>query len=167
MTFTPFAATIGNLIPPLPVADGGTGLTASPITVALGGTGATTAAAALAALGGMVLQAATALAGYTVVNSTGNIITWTAPNDGAMHVAVVPNLLRITSNQTGGQIQLHTNAPDGTANVIQFFAGGGTAGLSRQGNLVTLVQPGTAVTLSQDTAMSAGAAVLWAQIWGA
>lgn len=42
MVFTPFTPTIGGVIPPLPVSQGGTGLTASPITIPLGGTGITT-----------------------------------------------------------------------------------------------------------------------------
>jgi hypothetical protein len=42
MTFHPFGSTIGNLPSPLPVANGGTGLTTSPITPPLGGSGLTT-----------------------------------------------------------------------------------------------------------------------------
>ena len=40
---------------------------------------------AAVAVTGMAKLAGTAAAGYTLVNSTGTIISWTAPNDGAMH----------------------------------------------------------------------------------
>lgn len=42
MVFTPFTPTIGGVVPPLPVSQGGTGLAASPITIPLGGTSQTT-----------------------------------------------------------------------------------------------------------------------------
>ena len=51
MPFTPWAPTIGNIVPPLPASQGGTGQTSLPLTVANGGTGATSVATALAGLG--------------------------------------------------------------------------------------------------------------------
>jgi hypothetical protein len=71
VAFYPVAPTIGNISPPLPAADGGTGQTSLPLTVANGGTGAANSLAALQALDGMV-QAAT----YTQLG----IVAWNYPS---------------------------------------------------------------------------------------
>lgn len=132
--------------------------------IANGGTGQATAAAALAALGAPVLQAATAVAGYTLVNGTGNIVTWTPPSDSALHMFNVIAVLHVTSAETGGSIQITWSTPDGTSTTTSVFAGGqtGVQSFSQQ----KLCQAGTAVTVAQNTALTAGAAVAWVQLWG-
>ena len=127
-------------------------------------------ATALANIGGMVKQAATAAAGYTLVNGTGTVISWTVPNDGALHAAVIPVSLVVTTGETGGQILLNYTTPDGTARTTNYVSAGLAAGFYGPSSAqfqTLLCAPGSTVSLTQNTALTAGAAKLWAQIWGA
>ena len=152
MGFVSFVPGIGNITPPLPVIDGGIG--------------ATTAAAGLANLGGLGLQATTGAAGFALQNGTPNILTWTAPNDGNLHRVVILGNLIVTSAETGGAIGVtNLTSPSGANHSPGLSAGG--VGVS----LVTytqsfFVEAGTTVTLAQTSALTAGAAVFWADIWG-
>jgi hypothetical protein len=115
----------------------------------------------------MTNVAATSAAGYTLVNGTGTILSWTAPNDGALHRVMVVGTLHVTSAETGGTINVNFTAPDGTsgANQALFSAshGGGVFGPDKPGTLI--VQAGTVVSVQQGSALTVGAAVLWAEIW--
>lgn len=119
------------------------------------------------------LQATTATnnpTGYALVNGTGNIISWTAPNDGLQHRVLIFAGLHVTSGETGGQISVTYTMPDGTvATTAQIIAGGqgtGTYATSPTGPCLLMIEGGTAVAVKQNTALSGGAAVLWAEIWG-
>ena len=121
----------------------------------------------LTLLAGMSLVAATPVAGYTLVNGTGTIISWTPPNDGLLHRAVCVNTLDVTSGETGGLIQVTFKAPDGTSSTQQLQAAGQTTGIHAGSlNLPGIVQAGQAVTVAQNSALSGGAAVFWCEIWG-
>jgi hypothetical protein len=126
------------------------------------------AASALAApLAGLALQAATPLAGFALQNATPNILTWTAPADGQQHRVLVLGEVRVTSAQTGGAIGLTFTYPDGSASPsASVNAGGSGTGYHGLANSVFLVAPGTTVTLAQTSAQSAGAAILYAELWG-
>lgn len=152
MSFTPLGPTIGSIAPPLPVADGGTG--------------ATTAAAGLAALGGIVQQSATPAAGVALVNGTPGILTWTSPNDGKLHVAMVLGLLNVSVAETGGQVTYSYTSPSGVAHSPQMFASGLGVGDAVFAVSVVIVQANTVVSVNQATALTVGASVLWAEIWG-
>lgn len=116
---------------------------------------------------GMSLLAATPVAGYTLVNGTGNIISWTAPNDGLLHRVLFLSMLDVTSGpETGGLIQVTVKAPDGTSGTFQVQANGQGAGIHTGSTNPIIVQAGQAVTVAQNTALTAGAAVLWCEIWG-
>jgi len=136
-----------------------------PLSIANGGTGQATATAALGALGGLVIQGATSVTGYTLVNGTGTIVSWSVPSDGAMHQFSCVAVQRVTSAETGGSIQVTWNVPDGTATTTSLFAGGGGTGVSSFSQQ-KLVQPGSTVVVQQNTALTAGAAVAWVQLWG-
>lgn len=126
------------------------------------------AAATDAAAVGQVLQnvASTGTTGYTLVNGTGNILTWTAPNDGQMHRVVVIGQVKVTTNQTGGAIGLTFTYPDGSSSATGSVNGGGSnAGYHGLANVVFLVAPNTTVTLAQTSAQSAGAAIGWFELW--
>jgi hypothetical protein len=114
--------------------------------------------------------ATTGAAGYTLVNGTGNVITWTAPNDGAMHRVLIFAVLRVTSNETGGLITVAYTLPDASAHTNNLIGGGQAAGtyfpLNSNGPQELLVQANTAVTIAQGSALTGGAGVLWAEIWG-
>jgi hypothetical protein len=124
-------------------------------------------AASLTATTGLNLLAATPEAGYTLVNSTGNIITWTAPNDGNLHRFQIFSALHVTSNETGGTIAVSYTLPDGTTTLPTLFTASQSAGaISPATTFLRLMAPGSTVTIEQTSALSAGAAVMWAEIWG-
>lgn len=151
MPFVPWGPVIGNIPPPLPVASGGTG--------------ATTAAAGLTDLGGLVLQASTPAAGVALINGTQNILTWTAPVDGGLHYAYLVCLIVVATAETGGAIGTNLTEADNTSRTPGVNAGGAAAGAIRAQGFY-MVHSGSAVTVQQTSALTAGAATIWAQLWG-
>lgn len=116
---------------------------------------------------GLGMQAATPVAGVALVNGTPAIITWTTPNDGLQHRVAVFGEVNVGSTETGGAIRLAYTDPAGNAHNVTLTAGGSGAGLASfgSGNLVC-VQANTAVTVSQSSALTGGAATVFAEIWG-
>jgi hypothetical protein len=115
------------------------------------------------------LLATTGLAGFALQNATPNILTWTAPNDGNMHRVVVVSTLIVTSAETGGEITVNYTDPSNVARQRLLYAAALGTGISTPaGNTPTLINvyPGTTVVVQQFTALSAGAAGLWAELWG-
>ncbi len=119
-------------------------------------------------LGGLALQATTGPAGYALVNGTGTVISWTAPNDGNMHRFLVTASQHVTSAETGGQMKITLTTPDGYTNgSITLYNGGSGTGFAPPSQVpVGLIEAGTAVIVTQTSALASGAAVLWAEIWG-
>jgi hypothetical protein len=114
----------------------------------------------------LALQAATPAAGFALVNGTPTILTWTAPNDGQQHRVQVFASLHVTSTETGGVINLTGVFPDGTSATFQLIAGSqGSGTFSPNPARQIIVEAGQTVTVTQ-TALTGGAAVLWAEIWG-
>lgn len=113
------------------------------------------------------LVATTGPAGFALQNATPNILTWTAPNDGSLHRVTVILTQTVTSNETGGSIRISYNDPLGNAGSITPFPGGSTAGTlpNSAGPAPLIVGANTQVVLKQFTALTAGAAVLWAELW--
>jgi len=121
---------------------------------------------------GLALQAATPAAGYPLVNGTGTILSWTTPNDGAQHRIMLFSSILVASTETGGLIQIRWQGPGATANQdTQIFAANLTGQTASQppSNQPTLlvVQPNYTVLLRQASAMTAGSATLYAELWGA
>ena len=114
----------------------------------------------------LTLLATTGTSGFALQNATPTILTWTAPSDGAGHRVLLMGEVHVTSPETGGALTLSSTFPDGTANVVTVQAGG----LSNGGYAMTLagrmVKAGSTVTLAQSTALTAGAAVAFAELWG-
>jgi hypothetical protein len=117
-------------------------------------------------LAGFELQATTGVGGYTLINGTGNILTWTPPNDGAMHRMILVSTLEVTSAETGGQVNLTYSDPGGTSHTQTPYAAALGAGGHISAAFIVPVEANQAVTLAQASALMAGAAVLWAEIWG-
>jgi hypothetical protein len=117
---------------------------------------------------GLLTATATAgNSGFVLVNGTGTIISWTAPNDGAKHRAQLFFSAAVTSNLTGGQVRL-TYTIGAQTSTVNILAGGNTTGgypLLNPANVI--IDPNTTITLSQQTAMTVGAATVWAEIWAA
>jgi hypothetical protein len=116
----------------------------------------------------LALQATTGTTGYALVNGTGNILTWTAPNDGLLHRVQIIFSVSCTSGTTGGLISVTWTAPDGsTANSQMLAAGLSPGSMYRASSSAPVIcKAGTAVSLTQYNAMTAGAATLWGEIWG-
>lgn len=121
-----------------------------------------------ASMPAMVRQAATPLAGYTLVNGTGNIITWNVPNDNQLHRFTVFAAEDITVATTGGTIAVSFTMPDNTGGAWGVLPGTqASLGFNfSQTSYLVLAKPGTTVTVLQSSALTAGAAVAWAEIWG-
>lgn len=118
-------------------------------------------------LGAFNLKAATAAAGFAKQNGTPTLISWPVPADGANHRALIVLAEVVTSNETGGLIQVNWTTPDGTAGNYAAIAGGKTAGIyngSFAGSVIAA--PGTLITVAQASALTLGAATVWAEIWG-
>jgi len=142
------------------------GNVAGTVSIANGGTGQTSAAAALQALGAIGLQATAGANGYTLVNGTGNIVSWTAPNDGNKHRVIVFAGLSVTSLLTGGACKIAFTL-GGEAGLFTLFAGGeGIAAYQPASADSIIVDPDTAVTVEQTSVLSSGAGTVWAEIWG-
>lgn len=121
------------------------------------------------------LQATTGASGYTLVNGTGDVITWTAPNDGNLHRFIVYIRLIVQTNLTGGQIFIQ-NANASLANAVNgsgTFAYNANTGAgdyillrSNVSDEKGILGPGETIKITQSTAVTVGAAVLYAEIWG-
>jgi hypothetical protein len=122
------------------------------------------------ALGAMALLASTPTAGFPLQNATPTILTWTAPADGKNHRAILFLMLHVTSADTGGQIlsEYTSNFSGATTFFAQNYAGG--LGTDTDGQpasqFMFTIAPGSTVTLVQNTALTLGAATLWAELWG-
>jgi hypothetical protein len=114
------------------------------------------------------LVATTGVDGFALQNGTPTILSWTPPDDGNVHRVMCQVVLSVTSAETGGQVNLTTYTPDlaysyvWTLLTAGFGAGAYVPGVPP----MVPVPPGQAVTIAQATALTAGAATLWAEIWG-
>jgi hypothetical protein len=130
------------------------------------GTGLTKAGNVLSLTGPtLALQATTGITGYALVNGTGTIISWTAPNDGNLHRVLVFMIDHVTTALVGGVIGASMTLPDGFAYSPQLLSST-TTGAHNISTAVYLIEPGSTFSVTQQNAMTAGAAVLWAEIWG-
>jgi hypothetical protein len=133
-----------------------------PVPVADGGTGATTAAA-----GGLLPPVATSGgAGDALTGGTPTFLTWTAPNDGAIHQFNLICSLLVTSAQTGGAVTTTFTDPGGTAAAPVNFAGGLGAGETIS-QLSRAVKANTTVTVAQSSAQTEGAATFYGTLCAA
>lgn len=105
--------------------------------------------------------ATTGPGGFALTAGTPTILTWTAPNDGQLHSAYSTGYSVVSSNLTGGAV----NLASGTVSQ-NFLAGGAAAGTYGPAtNQVIAVQPGGTVSLVQAVGVSGGAATVYANLW--
>lgn len=119
-----------------------------------------------------VQEATTAVAGAALQNGTPTFATWTAPSDGKLHRVEIWTFLNVTSAETGGQVEATVTPPNGTPQTFSMFAPNKAAG-TYHGDGVNfgdlwglMVEAGTTLTIAQTSALTAGAATIWAEIWG-
>ena len=113
----------------------------------------------------VAITAETSATGVALINGTQTILTATVPNDGKVHYVIASFTKDVTTALTGGKMILgHTSAPS----VSDFIATTSTAvGVyynTSKSLLSALSTPGSTVTIKQTTAMTAGAAKVFAKI---
>ena len=112
-----------------------------------------------------VITAETSATGEALINGTQSILTVTVPNDGKVHTLLYWMARDVTVAVTGGAVQVKWTAPTRTVTTTStqtavgvYYVPGSLTGLEMA------LKPGTAVTLTQTTAMTAGAAKVYAKI---
>lgn len=116
------------------------------------------------AVSGLAKQAATVVGGFPLVNGTPTILTWTAPNDGQQHRVTVFGTLNASAPETGGAIALNYTDPGGNSNQTNLWPGGQTGANTGNAKLI-VIGANTTVSVQQTTALTGGAASLWAELW--
>jgi len=121
----------------------------------------------VAAGGAFTKVAATPYAGVALINGTQSILSWTAPDDGKMHHILLGFMEDVTSVLTGGTVRFAIVLPDGTVYNLNVGAANASAGphANAVGQSAFLIQAGSTVLLSQVAAMTAGAALVWAEFY--
>ena len=114
--------------------------------------------------GALQMVATTDITGFPLVNGTPTILSWTAPNDSQMHRVLMIASQSVSSPETGGLVQFHTTDVAGNVVNNQVFPGGSAAGGNRQ-ILGATVAPGSTTTVFQASALTAGAAVEYIELW--
>ena|SRR5215472_95885 len=140
------------------------GTAPTPLSVALGGTGAATAAGAASDLALLSKVAGTPNAGFALQNATPTIISWSVPNDGNQHRFVIVATINVTLAETGGTVTGNFTIA-GIATTPQLTAGGSAAGIVNPNYRGGICDPNTTVSVVQSTALTAGAAVIFVEIW--
>jgi molybdopterin-binding protein len=127
------------------------------------------AASGYASIGALGLVAATGTAGYALVNGTGTILSWTAPNDGQPHrVQIFANKIITGGTESGGAIQVAFTDLSGTSRTETIFPGGQTGFQvsSAPAALTLLVKANTAVSITQSSNLTGAAtSTLYPEIW--
>lgn len=113
------------------------------------------------------LLAATPPGGFALQNGTPSILSYTFPNDGFNHRFIIICSIVVSTLETGGAVTQTYTAPGGTPSVPQITGGGSAVGTVQANYRAGISGSGTAVTIQQSSALTAGAAVLYAEIWGA
>lgn len=112
------------------------------------------------------LLAQTAPGGFALQNGTPVLLSWTAPNDGKQHRVAFVCQQFTTAAQTGGQVNISGTDPLGNTFSFGALAAGAGAGAHVNTNSWDLISPGTTVQLVQTTALTAGASIVCAELWG-
>jgi hypothetical protein len=115
------------------------------------------------------LQATTGAAGFALVNGTPTIITWTAPSDGNLHRFMIFSSIYVPVTTTGGSILAQYTKPGAAGQVSHTLYPASVAApgdILASNKYLELIAPGTTVSILQTSAMTAGTATLWAEIWG-
>ena len=124
--------------------------------------------AKLSASGTGIITAETSATGVALIDGTQTILSVAVPNDGKVHTILAAVFVKdVTAALTGGLVRFHwTPGPTSTPTTQ------GTARTTVATYYLSLVQantnmslkPGTTVTLKQTTAVTAGAATIYAKI---
>ena len=109
-----------------------------------------------------IITAETSATGVTLINGTQTILAVTVPNDGKVHQVYAAAYKDVTATLTGGQTRINYTLANGTATYTTTL--NTTVATHYTSRPTLLVTPGSAVTVTQSTAMTAGAAKVYAKI---
>lgn len=112
------------------------------------------------------LLASTGAAGFALVNGVPGILSVVFPLDGNLHRFIVFAYLAITTLEVGGAINVNLSGGGGFP--ASLYPGAQAAGLRVNSLSGLAVASGGAnsVTVQQASALTGGAATLFAEIWG-
>lgn len=115
--------------------------------------------------GGLVRVGTTGGSGFALQNATPTILSWTAPSDNQLHTVFFSYRVIVTSIETGGAVRIIDQA---TGNY--FSIDGGSSGVSDSAFTKYLpvhyvLLPGKTITLTQYSALTSGAATVYAELW--
>ena len=113
-----------------------------------------------------IVTAETSATGVALINGTQTILKVTVPNDGKVHTALWWVVKKVTTAITGGTVSANWTMATGTANTHSTAATAVGSNYMTSSSLpsATGISPGTAVTIVQASAMTAGAAKVYAKI---
>jgi hypothetical protein len=114
---------------------------------------------------GLTLLATTGINGHALVNGTGTIISWTAPNDGQLHRVMVA-CQAFGASAIGGETAFSFTDPAGHASGAQLLTSAGPSGIAYAQPWFIFVEANTTVTVTQFTALTGGSATVWPELWG-
>ena len=113
----------------------------------------------------VAITAETSATGVALIDGTQTILTATVPNDGKVHALAFAVCEKdVTTALTGGVCTLSWTTPEGTARSINTTSTAVGAYFIAPTSGDTVLKPGTTITLRQNTAMTAGAAKVYAKI---
>jgi hypothetical protein len=115
------------------------------------------------------LRASLGSAGFPLGSTApATMLTFTTPDDGQIHAVQIFATMRITTAYTGAEISLTYVDPFGSTSIVPAWIPAGSSsgtGAYRGGVSAVLANPNTAVTLIQETALTAGAGTFYGEIW--
>lgn len=112
------------------------------------------------------LQATTGVDGFALQDATPTILSWTAPDDGNLHRVLFVTSLYVSSASTGGQVNCYGGLPQGGNAYNEIAAATHAAGAEFGNACWLIVGPGQPAVIYQASALTAGDAILYAEIWG-
>ena len=166
---TKVESTTGELTVATPTTTPNLSITKVPAAALTAGTGTAiatvTGKASLSTLTTPVI-AKTSATGVALINGTQTILSATVPNDGKSHIVQVQSIKHVTAALTGGNITATWTVPDGTVKSLTTSGTSAIAyGLSLfQQTTINVAKPGSSVSLTQSSAMTAGAATVTGMI---
>ena len=101
-------------------------------------------------------------AGVALINGTQTILTWTAPNDGNLHIVNWALLQHVTTLEVGGAV---VTTISGLYTQGNGFGGSSSVGYNASGG-INVIPPGDTFQINQSTALTSGAAIVYGLIWG-
>lgn len=115
--------------------------------------------------GGLALVASTPSGGFALQDATPTILSWVAPNDDHLHIALYSIGYTVGAATTGGEVGV---GKTGWGPVSAVSAGQGVVTVIQEASIgfsAIVLGPGETVMISQMTALTAGAENIYAQIW--